>query len=185
MRANSANSCPLCGGLGESLYADFDENQEFPEAVRKLEMAYWFDDLHDLRRCPECGRYYDFTYRTDNDIFQPTHTGEYRRISAEEGEAMIAAENARKKKWASEYRRKLRRKHAAAMDALDADGKRMLARMLLNYDLSADPDVAARELGMTAAEASRILEELVRVGIAYRRMNKAKGDWHDNYGLAW
>ena len=91
-------TCPMCLGLGVSRFVDFDEDEHFPTEFKELTLVQYIDDLHDLRQCPKCGTYYDCTYKTDNDIFQPTHTGEYTRIPQAEAEKMMREEQARLEK---------------------------------------------------------------------------------------
>jgi len=153
-------SCPICERLGEALLVDFDEDEHFPDAFRELEMVQWFDESHDLRRCPLCGTYYDFRFVTDNDIFQPTHTGEYRRIPSDEAERMVQEEKARLEKEKKEYRKKVKRYHGKVIRTLQE-----IERQIVEYltDRPYEHVYAAeisKDLGLDIAVVEKALASL-------------------------
>jgi hypothetical protein len=158
-------SCPICKIIGESLFADFDEDQHFPDAVFRLEIVQWFDDLHDLRRCPQCGIYYDFTYKTDNDIFQPTHTGEYKRILSDEAERMIFEEKARVERQKKEYHKKVRKLHGKVIITLPEIEKQIveyLTDRLYHNIIAAD---VSKDLGIDITVVEQALKSLKQKGV--------------------
>lgn len=179
------DACAICRDLGESLFADFDRDEHFPDACHTLVMSMWFDDLHDLRRCPACGQYYDFRYRIDNDIFQPTHTGEYCRVTEKEAEAMMRRERTRIRKHHAAVRRALRRKYGKTLDALDDHGRRAVELMIADRHHDLGPEDLSASIGVPLDEAELILTRLVDRGLAWKSQGREKGDLRERYSLRW
>ncbi|MGQ9723686.1 MAG: hypothetical protein ACUVXA_20490 [Candidatus Jordarchaeum sp.] len=158
-------SCPICESLGEALFVDFDEGEHFPDAFRELEMVQWFDELHDLRRCPLCGTYYDFRFVTDNDIFQPTHTGEYRRIPSDEAERMVREERARLEEKKRRYRKQVRKLHGKVIRSLPEVEKRIVEYLTDRlYDETSDTQIS-KDLGIDMAVVEKALASLKQKGV--------------------
>lgn len=160
-----AVSCPICESLGEALFVDFDEDEHFPDAYHKLEMVQWFDESHDLRRCPQCGTYYDCRFETDNDIFQPTHTGEYRRIPSDEAERMMREERARLEERKREYRKKVRKLHGKVIRLLPEVEKRIVEYLTDRlYDETSIEEIS-KDLGIDMAVVEKALKSLKQKGV--------------------
>ncbi|MBS7252228.1 MAG: hypothetical protein KIH08_16810 [Candidatus Freyarchaeota archaeon] len=157
---NKAEPCPICESLGETLFVDFDEDERFPEGFYKLEMVQWFSEAHDLRRCPQCGAYYYFTFETDNDIFCPTHTGEYKRIPGEEAERMLQEYKARLEERRKEYRKQVRKLHGKVIRTLPETEKRIVEYLTDRlYDETCAEDIS-KDLGIDIAVVEKALESL-------------------------
>lgn len=152
--------CPICESLGEALFVDFDSGKSFPEAFRKLEMVQWFSDLHDLRRCPQCGAYYYFTFETDNDIFQPTHTGEYKRIPGGEAERMLQEEKARLEKRRREHRKMVRKLHGKVIQSLSETEKRIVEYLTDRLYHETYAEKISKGLGLDLATVEKALASL-------------------------
>lgn len=153
-------SCPICEALGEALFVDFDNGKSFPDAFYKLEMVQWFSELHDLRRCPQCGAYYYFTFETDNDIFCPTHTGEYKRIPSEEAERMLQEEKARLEKGRREYHKKVRKLHGKVIRALPEIERRIVEYLMDRLYSETYAEDISKDLGIDIAAVEKALESL-------------------------
>lgn len=128
-----AAPCPTCAALGEHRYADFDQDMHLPDAAGALEVLISLNYDDDIRRCRTCGTYYKFSFKTDNDIFQPTHTGEYDRIPASKAEAMIREERERIESSIKDYRKKMRRVHKPVMASLSPVETRILDHLIKQY----------------------------------------------------
>jgi uncharacterized Zn finger protein (UPF0148 family) len=162
-------SCPICESLGETLFVDFDEDEHFPDSFYKLEMVQWFSESHDLRRCPQCGTYYYFTFETDNDIFQPTHTGEYKRIPRGEAERMVQEEKARLEKRRREYHKKVRKLHGKLIQTLSEIEKRIVEYLTDRlYDETYTEDIS-KDLGIDIAVVEKTLATLKQKKIVEER----------------
>lgn len=158
-------SCSICESLGEALFVDFDEGERFPDGFYKLEMVQWFSESHDLRRCPQCGAYYYFTFETDNDIFCPTHTGEYKRIPSEEAERMLQEYKACLEKRGEEYRKRVRKLHGKVIRTLPEVEKRIVGYLTDRlWDETYAEDIS-EDLGIDVAVVEKALESLKEKGV--------------------
>ena len=85
-------NCPLCKRLGVSKSFVFETYISFPEEVQQLSMIKEFSGMHDLRQCPYCHQYYEFSFEHDNEPFQPWYYAEFKRIPEKEAEEMLGIE---------------------------------------------------------------------------------------------
>lgn len=167
--------CHLCAALGESRFCDFDEQQEFPDECRELIMAMWFHEWHDLRRCPLCGQYYDFTYYIDNDIFQPTHTGEYRRVSTAEAEKMMKDEKARIRKQIRENVRKVKKRHGPVLETLTENEKLIVGYLTERLYASVSADDIEKSLRLDEHAVDAALAHLKKINVVSSSCDGPRG----------
>lgn len=168
-------NCHICSALGDHYFADFDDNMELPNAVKQLIMVLNIDFSHDLRICPICGTCYEFNFETDNDIFQPTHTGEYYRIPAERANQIIEQYNQfakdQKKHHEDErkrYKRKARNKYKQLYLTLSVIEQQIFDFIAERRYEDTSLTLLQEELSLDAEIIKTALEHLFQLGILWK-----------------
>ncbi len=165
--AHLAKSCPICKILGVKMHVDFTTNGHFPEEVWRLDKVMWFHDWHDLKRCPLCSTYYDFTYFVDNDPYSPPMEdwAEYEQIPAEKAEQMINDENFRIKTQQQGYKRQVHRLHGKVIKTLPEEEKRIVAYLTPRLYQSTDVGEIEKNVGLDTVTVKKALVHLMQVNI--------------------
>jgi len=159
------NNCPSCGTLGDRMYVDFEANQHFPDAFKSLTVVRWFNDCHDLRRCFTCGTYYDCDWVDDNEIFSPTHTGEYKRIPVDDAERMLRTDDAEKRKRKQQIRRKVHELYGAILKTLPEDEMRIINYFINKLNNYVEPAEIEKDLALTKETVENALAHLMQVRV--------------------
>ncbi len=183
-KITGGSSCPVCEVLGTGRFVDFDEDMHLPDEVftLKIVISFFYDD--DMRQCSLCGTYYRFHFETDNDIIQPTHTGEYQRIPTEKAEEMIRERKDYINQQIKEYKKKIHRVHKEAINGFSDIEKQIVDYLVIRYcettsscggattkeelvkNLAMDEDVIDRAL--VHMREVKVIEPLISVPGAYR-----------------
>ena len=153
---------------------DFDEDEHLPEQFKSLVLVRELDYSDDIRQCPTCGTYYKCTWDTDNDIFCPTHTGEYTQISKENAEQILRDDEISRNKRIQNTRKSMRRVHRDRFRSLNQDELTLLDFIISQLRLYVYWEDMVQGLDMPKDRIQKALAHLVEMQIISKRDS---GEW--------
>lgn len=167
-------SCEICDKLGDRLRADFLEGEKLPPEASRLTVLTNRGWTFELRQCPLCNTYYRHIYEWDNDIFNRYEVAELVRISPEEGEAMLRAEQEaieEEEREIKKFRRKVHRAFRAKLATL-SEREEEIVEHLIRKRISGEYLTRLEErFGLKPEELENILSVLEGKKILSRKVN--------------
>jgi hypothetical protein len=122
--------CEICDSIGPKREADHDEGQHLPEEYRRLVVIDEDPHTFDILKCPECGTFYTYEYRVDNDIYDSIHVSILKRTSAESAHRLIRMGAQYDEKRRKSLLRKVTPKYGPTWKRLTKDEERVIDHLI-------------------------------------------------------